>query len=87
MTTDIREGLAKLLSDYSPCGCLDCQDSCHEQADEILTYLRAHDGHASELHTPEHRLFCERHKYRGDCGLDDADRNHIFSDSKDQSNG
>ena len=46
MTTDLREGLAKLLSDYSPCGCLDCQDSCHEQADEILTYLRAHDGHA-----------------------------------------
>lgn len=65
------------------------QEGCSEKgtirADLIKRYCN--DGHASELHTPEHRLFCERHKYRGDCGLDDADRNYIFSDSKDQSNG
>lgn len=25
----------------------------------------------------EHRLFCARHKHRGDCGLDDADSNYV----------
>lgn len=33
-------------------------------------------GHASELHRPTYRLFCEKHRRRGDCGLDDSDTNY-----------
>lgn len=29
-----------------------------------------YDGH-------EYRQFCKKHKYRGDCGLDDADHNYV----------
>lgn len=37
-------------------------------------YCRA--GHKSEVSRPTYRHFCERHHVRGDCGLDDADRNY-----------
>jgi hypothetical protein len=35
------------------------------------------DGHKRELSRTELRCFCEEHKERGDCGLDDADDNYI----------
>src|SRR5688572_7515814 len=38
------------------------------------TYCRA--GHKSETLGNEYRHFCDRHKTRGDCGLDDADSNY-----------
>lgn len=34
------------------------------------------EGHPSAPQNGEHRKFCEEHKRRGDCGLDDADRNY-----------
>lgn len=34
-------------------------------------------GHGTELSSPQVRFFCDKHKTRGDCGLDDADRNYI----------
>jgi hypothetical protein len=33
-------------------------------------------GHKTEPHHLTIRRFCERHKHRGDCGLDDADANY-----------
>lgn len=33
-------------------------------------------GHKSEPLGPTYRLFCNRHKDRGDCGLEDADDNY-----------
>lgn len=40
-----------------------------------LNYCR--DGHPSEPTRPTYRHFCERHKTRGDCGLEDSDRNYV----------
>lgn len=49
-------------------------------ADATVTYrLKARycrDGHKSELASNEIRKFCDAHKRRGDCGLDDADLNY-----------
>ena len=33
-------------------------------------------GHASEPYGIEFRRFCERHRMRGDCGLEDSDTNY-----------
>lgn len=56
------------------------QEGCAEPA--TVTYRKKADycraGHKTEI--PEHRTsvrkFCDRHKHRGDCGLDDADENY-----------
>lgn len=37
------------------------------------------EGRPHEWHTPTYRLFCDQHKTRGDCGLEDADSNYVFS--------
>jgi hypothetical protein len=54
------------------------QEGCKETA--TVTYLKKHDycdaGHKSQPTHPTIRRFCERHKVRGDCGLDDADSNY-----------
>ena len=55
------------------------QEGCAERA--TVTYrLKARycrEGHPSEpMPQGEYRQFCERHKMRGDCGLDDADANY-----------
>src|SRR5262245_527631 len=54
------------------------QEGCAEKA--TVTYRKKADycreGHKSEPHTTTIRRFCERHKVRGDCGLDDADSNY-----------
>ena len=34
-------------------------------------------GHPFEPMNGEHRLFCDEHKTRGDCGFEDADSNYI----------
>ena len=54
------------------------QEGCSEQA--TVTYQKkaqyCNAGHCTE---PTHitvRKFCDRHKHRGDCGLDDADANY-----------
>lgn len=55
------------------------QEGCAERA--TVTYRKLADyctaGHKSEPHTIKTRAFCDRHKMRGDCGLDDADKNYI----------
>lgn len=54
------------------------QEGCAEMA--TVTYQKKADycreGHKSELRHITVRKFCERHKHRGDCGLDDADQNY-----------
>jgi hypothetical protein len=58
-------------------------DVCDQEgccAPATVTYkLKAQycrDGHKSELFGPTIRKFCERHKHRGDCGLEDSDDNY-----------
>ena len=45
---------------------------------KLKSYCR--EGHETEPHRPVFRQFCEDHKERGDCGLDDADRNYTDQD-------
>lgn len=55
------------------------QEGCAERATvkyrKKLDYCR--EGHKAEPLWPTYRHFCDRHKKRGDCGLDDADSNYI----------
>lgn len=54
------------------------QEGCCDKA--VITYrLKARycrDGHKLEPFGIEVRKFCDRHKHRGDCGLEDADSNY-----------
>lgn len=55
------------------------QEGCPKEA--VVTYQLKHeycrDGHQSTPTQPHIRKFCEDHKKRGDCGLEDADDNYI----------
>ena len=57
------------------------QEGCEETA--TWMHLKKHDwcrdGHKSEDPSNAYRLFCDRHKTRGDCGLDDSDSNYEVS--------
>lgn len=57
------------------------QEGC--AAPVAVRYLKKADycrsGHKTEPYQPTYRHFCERHKVRGDCGLDDADENYEIS--------
>lgn len=54
------------------------QEGCAEPATvwyrKLADYCR--DGHKSEPHWPTYRQFCNLHKKRGNCGLDDSDQNY-----------
>jgi hypothetical protein len=54
------------------------QEGCANQS--TVTLSKKHDycrsGHKTEVSSPTIRKFCDEHKTRGDCGLDDADRNY-----------
>ena len=54
------------------------QEGCAQPA--TVTYRKKSDycreGHKTEPHAIKIRKFCDRHKHRGDCGLDDADTNY-----------
>ena len=57
------------------------QEGCHEPA--TVRYARVKDycrqGHQSVVfESSAYRHFCEEHKRRGDCGLDDADANYVL---------
>lgn len=54
------------------------QEGCKEVATHKhrLKKRFRNDGSEKEMLWPEHRCFCERHRVRGDCGLDDADANY-----------
>ena len=55
------------------------QEGCAEKA-TVKYYLKAkydkHSGHKTEVDKPTYRLFCNKHKQRGDCGLEDTDDNY-----------
>lgn len=56
------------------------QEGCSNTATWRHTLKAKYDrsGNKSEPLPPgEYRLFCDRHKTRGDCGLDDADSNYL----------
>ena len=43
------------------------------------------DGQEHEMSRPMYRYFCEKHKKRGNCGLDDSDRNYELVSSQTES--
>ncbi len=56
------------------------QEGCHEPALYRYRRVRAYcqEGHESNPSDVSlYRHFCETHKTRGDCALDDADRNYV----------
>jgi hypothetical protein len=42
-----------------------------------LKKLYCRDGHEHEPTQPTYRAFCDQHKTRGNCGLEDADDNYV----------
>lgn len=54
------------------------QEGCNEKATHKYRLKKRYrnDGSEKEMLWKEHRCFCPRHKYRGDCGLDDGDKNY-----------
>jgi hypothetical protein len=56
------------------------QEGCHEPATVRLRRLASYcnEGHKDQPSDVSlYRHFCEQHKTRGDCALDDADRNYV----------
>jgi hypothetical protein len=56
------------------------QEGCHEPATVRYAKLAEYcnSGHKSTVfESSQYRHFCEKHKTRGDCGLDDADANYV----------
>ena len=53
-----------------------CSSKAKVKAKKKFDWSR--DGHKSEERSDAYRLFCDEHKQRGDCGLDDADLNYEF---------
>lgn len=55
------------------------QEGCNAAAE--VRYRLIHnfcrEGHQTDPHRPTYRHFCERHKKRGDCALEDADVNYV----------
>lgn len=54
------------------------QEGCAERATirYRLKKLYCREGHPTDPHRETFRQFCEKHKTRGDCGLEDADDNY-----------
>lgn len=54
------------------------QEGCSQKA--TVTYQLKSEfckhGHETKCERPVVRMFCDEHKTRGDCGLEDADRNY-----------
>jgi hypothetical protein len=62
------------------------QEGCSEKA--TITYRKlanyCNAGHKSESQMIKIRCFCEKHRERGNCGLDDADRNYVNVSDKSE---
>lgn len=53
------------------------QEGCAEPYTVRYRVLNKYEGYSKiPLDTPSYRHFCDGHKRRGDCGLDDADNNY-----------
>lgn len=62
------------------------QEGCSAEATHRLDIKTNHCdrcGVAAEHQFPQYRLFCDEHKRRGDCGIDDADRNYEAATAHD----
>lgn len=70
----VDDGKAYFAGDGKVCD----QEGCVDLATVWYRLKRrfCNEGHGSEPIGMTIRSFCERHKKRGDCGLDDADRNY-----------
>jgi hypothetical protein len=72
----IDQGKAYFASEDNICD----QEGCANEA--TLRYSLKNrfckDGHLTAADKRDIRQFCERHKQRGDCGLDDADTNYTI---------
>jgi len=57
------------------------QEGCNESAKwrAEMRHEYCDQGHVHDKPWKSFRLFCERHKYRGDASFEDSDRNYIFS--------
>jgi len=55
------------------------QEGCSNEATVVYQLKKefCDRGHENEPAQPTIRLFCDEHKKRGDCGLEDADENYI----------
>ncbi len=74
----VDEGHGHFAGEDDVCDQEGCTALASVRADIVKDYCEA--GHGTEPLCRSYRLFCEEHKYRGDCALDDADRNYIFSE-------
>jgi hypothetical protein len=55
------------------------QEGCSEKATVVYRRIKDYcrDGREGKVYEfNQYRTFCDRHKTRGDCALDDADRNY-----------
>lgn len=69
------DGYAYYAGDAVHCDQEGCANAAAVRYQLKANYCRS--GHKTEPSRPEFRHFCERHKTRGDCGLEDADANYI----------
>lgn len=64
-----------------------CQPGCLDNPEVFLQLKKCYDKRGQEEPNFDHltgprifyRQFCQRHKHRGDCGLDDSDQNYLPS--------
>lgn len=57
------------------------QEGCSEKGTTALQLKRGYNRDGSERKLSEdgeYRLFCDKHKHRGDCSLEDSDDNYII---------
>jgi hypothetical protein len=77
MITAMDAGLCHNSGDGIHCD----QEGCSELA--TITYKKLHDycrsGHKTTPDWIKLRRFCDRHKRRGDCGMDDCDANYVLA--------
>lgn len=71
----IDDGNGYFAGDGVHCDQEGCSDTATVRYRKVKDYCRA--GHMTEPLEPTYRHFCERHKRRGDCGLDDSDANYV----------
>lgn len=71
------EGKAFFAGEENICDQEGCGNKATVKASKKFDYCR--EGHKSDNPSNAYRLFCEEHKRRGDCGLDDSDTNYDYS--------
>lgn len=68
------EGKAYFAGEENFCDQEGCKKEATVRYEKIASYCR--EGHKTTPHYKEIRKFCNEHKTRGDCGLDDSDSNY-----------